>query len=130
MLASIRRRLHAHLVAALFSVGALALAGCKQGVGERCEQGSDCSSGICGSPGFAMTSPAGKLCVASGTVFTPPIDSGNGTTNASDAAPASDALDAPASDALDAPASEASGAGADVAPSGDGPTDTAEAGHD
>lgn len=36
-------------VTALFAVVALVpwIAGCKQGIGERCQQDSDCSSGIC-----------------------------------------------------------------------------------
>ena len=35
-------------VAALFAVVALVpVAGCKQGLGERCQQDSDCASGIC-----------------------------------------------------------------------------------
>ena len=34
---------------ALFAVAALVpgIAGCKQGIGERCQQDSDCASGIC-----------------------------------------------------------------------------------
>ena len=37
------------LVTALFAVGILVpgIAGCKQGIGERCQQNSDCASGIC-----------------------------------------------------------------------------------
>lgn len=39
------------LVTALFAVVALvpAVAGCKQGIGERCQQNSDCASGVCSS---------------------------------------------------------------------------------
>jgi hypothetical protein len=67
-------------LAALLALGSLALAGCKQDVGERCEQNSDCASGICG-PGGAqgMASAAGKLCVA--TLETPtPTGTGTGGT--------------------------------------------------
>ena len=36
------------LVTALFAVVVVPwIAGCKQGIGERCQQDSDCSSGIC-----------------------------------------------------------------------------------
>ena len=37
------------LVTALLAVAALVpgIAGCKQGIGERCQQDSDCASGIC-----------------------------------------------------------------------------------
>jgi hypothetical protein len=36
------------LVTALFAaVSVIPGAGCKQGIGERCQQNSDCSSGIC-----------------------------------------------------------------------------------
>lgn len=68
---------------------ALALAaGCKQGLGERCEVDSDCSSGVC-----AMAAP--KICV-----------SANQQTDQIDAmvpidAPA--AVNAPANAQLDAP---------------------------
>jgi hypothetical protein len=51
------------LVAALLSLGALALAGCKQDLGQRCEQNSDCKSGFCGD-GADMASAQGKQCVA------------------------------------------------------------------
>jgi hypothetical protein len=36
------------LVTALFAITP-AIAGCKQGIGERCQQNSDCASGICSS---------------------------------------------------------------------------------
>jgi hypothetical protein len=35
------------LVTALIAITPLAAAGCKQGLGERCQQDSDCSSGVC-----------------------------------------------------------------------------------
>jgi hypothetical protein len=40
-------RIRLRAVAAVFVLGALSFAGCKQGLGERCEQGDDCSSGYC-----------------------------------------------------------------------------------
>jgi hypothetical protein len=35
------------LVTALFVVALVPVSGCKQGIGERCQQDSDCGSGIC-----------------------------------------------------------------------------------
>jgi hypothetical protein len=35
------------LVTALIAITPLWAAGCKQGLGERCQQDSDCSSGVC-----------------------------------------------------------------------------------
>jgi hypothetical protein len=58
----IRLRPMAAMVA-LLAVASLALVGCKQGLGDRCEQNTDCSSGICGD-GADMASAAGKQCVA------------------------------------------------------------------
>jgi hypothetical protein len=58
--ASIRLR----LMAALLAVGSLALVGCKQGIGGRCEQNTDCASGICGTGNADMASAEGKMCVA------------------------------------------------------------------
>ncbi|HVU50607.1 MAG TPA: hypothetical protein VHL80_07955 [Polyangia bacterium] len=63
--------------AALLALGALALTGCKQDIGERCEQNSDCSSGLCGD-GADMASAQGKKCVST---LTPPMNQ----TDASDA---------------------------------------------
>jgi hypothetical protein len=40
-----------------------AAVGCKQDIGERCEQGSDCSSGYCDySTGSMMTNAQGRVC--------------------------------------------------------------------
>jgi hypothetical protein len=52
-------------MAAMLALGSLALAGCKQGIGGRCEQNSDCASGICGdgTSGGAV-SAAGRQCSA------------------------------------------------------------------
>jgi len=65
-----------------FVLSAAALAGCKQDIGERCEQGSDCSSGYCDYTTVGqMTSAAGRVCTGSSA---PPGE-------VSDAAPAPDA---------------------------------------
>jgi hypothetical protein len=98
------------------ALGALSLAGCKQDVGDRCEQNSDCSSGICGD-GQPMTSATGKRCQA--TLPAPPtemdatvVDASDAAADASDAA--ADASDA-AADASDAvSSSDATEAGAEV----------------
>ena len=51
----------------VLSVAALALlmssgVACKQGVGERCEQNSDCKSGLICKGGLTTTSPQGGMC--------------------------------------------------------------------
>jgi hypothetical protein len=77
---------------ALVSLMALCTAGCKQDNGERCEQPSDCSSGICGyDTTGGMTSAMGKMCQA--TISAP------GSTTPTDASAMSDA---PSSDATNA----------------------------
>jgi hypothetical protein len=53
------------LVLGLFLVGA----GCKQGIGDRCEQDSDCSSGMCTSMAVAPGGGTGR-CVEIGTSIT------------------------------------------------------------
>jgi hypothetical protein len=58
------------LVTALFAVVALVpgAAGCRQGIGERCQQDSDCASGIC-----SKSDP--KVCQGNGSgVDTTQID--------------------------------------------------------
>jgi hypothetical protein len=81
------------LVTALFAVVALApVAGCKQGIGERCQQDSDCASGICSTSepkicqgngsGTDMTQidaacephPDGGPCLPTDAPAPPPID--------------------------------------------------------
>jgi hypothetical protein len=54
------------LAIALFVVSAGA-AGCKQGIGERCQVGNDCSSGVC-----SQSVP--KVCVGSNNGDQNPID--------------------------------------------------------
>ena len=50
------------LVTALFAVLALVpgVSGCKQGIGDRCQQDSDCASGIC-----SMSDP--RVCQGNGS---------------------------------------------------------------
>jgi hypothetical protein len=102
---------------ALVVLVGLGAAGCKQDNGERCEQGSDCASGYCGSSStsIGMTSAKGMICTPdSKQVGSPPMTSvdASTTTDASDAGPGSDAADVgSASDASDAKA-DASDAGA------------------
>jgi hypothetical protein len=59
-------------------------AGCKQGLGERCEVNEDCSSGVC-----ASASP--KVCVGENNNQAPidamlPLDTGDAAPDAPDAA--------------------------------------------
>jgi hypothetical protein len=70
------------LAIALFFVAAGA-AGCKQGLGERCQVNEDCSSGVCSS-----ASP--KVCVGDDNNQTPidamlPMDTGDAAPDAPDA---------------------------------------------
>jgi len=110
----------AHAVVYSLALGTLALAGCKQGVGDQCTQGSDCSSGYCnyysGTWQFSMTT---YQCTAGPSMLVqdagpPPVmsDASNAADVATDAADAieasaSDVLDAASSDALDAASSDA-----------------------
>ncbi len=105
---------------------------CTEGLGGRCVQDSDCSSGSCSSPG---ESTEGGRCVSSGTTFVPTPDaysSSDASIDApsGDAAPVSDA--APASDAAahqDAtPASDAAAHHDGASP--DSRTSTDSGGHD
>jgi hypothetical protein len=87
--------------------GALAIAGCKQDIGERCEQNSDCASGICGEGGPpGMTSAMGKRCVATLTTPAPQTDA---MQNQIDAGEASDVASSEASETSPSDASEAGG---------------------
>jgi hypothetical protein len=92
------------LLAALASALVLGAGGCKQDVGERCEQNSDCASGVC-SPGANVQRP-GSCCPSGGCAGnetqdsgTSPTDSGSRPSDASgDAMSTSDApieMDAP-----------------------------------
>ena len=55
----------------------LAAAGCKQGIGDRCEQNSDCSSGMCTAMGAAVGGGTGR-CIEVGTSLTGAGGSGGG----------------------------------------------------
>jgi hypothetical protein len=115
---SIRVRLAAALPVLLLA-GSLALAGCKQDIGERCEQNSDCASGVCGEGGPpGMTSAMGKKCVATLSIPAPQTD---GMQNQSDAA--SEASEASSSDA---PQSGADTGGPDTSSASDGASGAAE----
>jgi hypothetical protein len=73
-------RIRSHSLAVLLAVGSLALVGCKQGIGDRCEQNTDCASGICGD-GADMASAQGKKCatvVGGGTAGTSGGAAGSG----------------------------------------------------
>ena len=48
------------LVSALFALLLPAAAGCKQGIGDRCQRNSDCASGIC-------SEAVPQVCVAAGS---------------------------------------------------------------
>jgi len=100
-------RLVDSLALAVLALASLALVGCKQDIGQRCEQGSDCSSGYCGDSPLGMVSVMGRVC-------TPPPTAGP----VSDASTVGDAADAPAAagDAASDGASDgASDAGSDGA---------------
>jgi len=62
--------------ALLASLGALVLAfaGCKQDLGERCEQGDDCASGYCGGVTSGAVSAEGMKCTPGPTAIV--IDAG------------------------------------------------------
>jgi hypothetical protein len=63
------------LATVALALGSLALSACKQDIGERCEQGSDCSSGYCDfSTASMMTSAMGRVCT--GPPTTTFIDAG------------------------------------------------------
>ena len=50
------------VIAVALAVGG---AGCKQGIGDRCEQNSDCSSGLCSQQGVATTANMSGVCLPS-----------------------------------------------------------------
>jgi hypothetical protein len=76
------------LAALALALGSLAVVGCKQDLGERCEQGSDCASGFCaGSTASMMTMAMGRVCTGPPTA-TPVVDSGSQEDAAVDAADA------------------------------------------
>jgi hypothetical protein len=108
----------ARLATVVLALGSLALAGCLQGVGERCEQNSDCSSGVCGNGSAGMTSANARTCSASLPPPAPISDAATTTSDASDAGDAGDAADAALEGAGASDASEAGAeAGAETSPS-------------
>jgi hypothetical protein len=87
-------------LAIVFLLGSLALGGCKQDIGERCEQNSDCSSGICGNGGPGMTMANARTCSPSLPTLVPftdasfPSDGGAGDADAAlDGAGSTDATE-------------------------------------
>jgi hypothetical protein len=117
MLASSTRPRLAAALPVLLLAGALAIAGCKQDIGERCEQNSDCASGVCGEGGPpGMTSAMGKKCVASLTPPPPQVDAMQNQSDAGEGVDvaSSDASEASSSDAREATSSDLSGAGAET----------------
>jgi hypothetical protein len=123
---------------------ALASVGCKQDLGERCEQPSDCASGYCGGNSTSgQTNAVGKMCSAGPNVLVPgdagatpdAVPADDASPDASDAAKA-DAASSDTSDARDAgdahdarDASDASDA-ADATSSPDSAPDAVDAGPD
>jgi hypothetical protein len=114
------RRLVDSLALAVLALASLALVGCKQDIGQRCEQGSDCASGYCGGSPLGMVSVMGRVC-------TPPPTAGPiSDAGAADApAPVDDAASDAGSDGASDGASDA--AGGEVAPP-EGGADVLEAG--
>jgi hypothetical protein len=102
----------------LIALAGLALVGCKQDVGGRCEVGSDCSTGYCGGIVEGMVSAMGKVCTP------PPV-----AAPLSDASPTTDAQDAAHEAASSDGASEA-GPEAGAAETGDAASDAHETGAD
>ncbi|HEY2728910.1 MAG TPA: hypothetical protein VGK52_03155 [Polyangia bacterium] len=103
-------RLVDSLALVVLALASLALVGCKQDIGQRCEQGSDCSSGYCGDSPLGMVSVMGRVCTPPPTAG-PILDAGTG-----------DAVDAP-TPAEDAASDAGSETGADGA--SDGASDAA-----
>lgn len=121
------------IFAALVLCGLTSIA-CKQNVGERCEQPSDCASGYCGGSATIsmMTSVMGRMCTAGpGSVV--PVDAApppTDTAAATDGATGDTVADARADAATEAGA-EVGGGDAGVDGSPDASTDTsADVAHD
>ncbi|HVV52777.1 MAG TPA: hypothetical protein VHO06_24160 [Polyangia bacterium] len=109
-----RLRLGSIFVASLVLAGA---AGCSQGLGGRCVQNSDCSSGLCSTPS-EITAEGGR-CIAPGTTV---VDASQ---------PPQDAASDAAGDAGDAAAADGAAPGQDAASGQDAaPTPDAAGGHD
>ncbi|HVR00976.1 MAG TPA: hypothetical protein VMT47_02490 [Polyangia bacterium] len=121
-------RLVDSLALAVLALASLALVGCKQDIGQRCEQGSDCSSGYCGDSPLGMVSVMGRVCTPPPTAG--PISDAGAAADATDApTPAEDAAsDAGSDDASDAGSDDASDAAGGEASPHDGGADVLEAG--
>lgn len=90
----------ASLILALSLACGLSSLACKQGLGQRCEQDSDCDSGYCA--GGGTTSAMGGTCKATKTaadaavpIDTRPATDATGTDLANDATDAADAISTP-----------------------------------
>jgi hypothetical protein len=99
----------------VLSLASLALVGCKQDVGGRCEQGSDCSTGYCGGSVEGTVSAMGRVCTP------PPV-----------AAPVLDAALTPDAPGDVASSSDVAQGGAEAGgfEAGDGASDAHETGAD
>jgi hypothetical protein len=86
------------LALALLSLGLVA---CKQDVGQRCEQGSDCATGYCGESVGGMVSAMGKTCTEPPTAAQP-VDAATNDAATNDAATNDAGTNDDASDASDA----------------------------
>jgi len=93
------------------TLAALALVGCQQGIGQRCEQGSDCASGYCGDSPTGAVSIMGKVC-------TPPPTAGALPDAGADDAAAAEVSTAGGDAALDRAADAATDGPRDVASDG------------
>jgi hypothetical protein len=117
------------LLIALVALAAVGAAGCKQGIGERCEQGSDCASGFCnqnqgaftgGQQGLVCTGPPG-----SNMMMSMDATSGEDASDAASAAGEAGDVSSPETSEVSSPAE----AGAEVGGQGhDGATDAAGGG--
>jgi hypothetical protein len=98
----------------------LVVAGCKQGIGGRCEINRDCASGRCSRNGAGMNGVCLETTSPVDTGVTPPDASADmSMTDAEQEAVATDAQEAGASDAQEAGAPEAGAAEAGAEVGGD-----------
>jgi hypothetical protein len=112
-------------------LGSLALGGCKQDIGERCQQGSDCSSGYCNMSSGSFFGNMDLVCTGPPGLTPVTVDAGGGEDASDagdavfyDAAKAGDAASSgDAVEAGDAASSEAGATDATSAETGDGASD-------
>jgi hypothetical protein len=109
------------VLAALVLCGLTSIA-CKQGVGERCEQPSDCASGYCGNSATVtmMTTAAARMCTAGPGSGVPTFDAAPFDATPSDTG----ASDTPKGDAVAEAGGDATASDAAVEAAADGSTDT------